>query len=153
MQEMRGDRLQRAVAESDRLAAVGQRHDPVVGVDAMADRQVVGRQVRQEARPQLGADHPGAGVQQPLVEGGDDVRVLVRSEDVVQLLQRKAFRQFQRERRVGQVAAGIEQQVLAVVDDQELVGLDPFAADEVIETQALVAAVVEQHDRFASHGR
>ena len=51
------------------------------------------------------------------------------------------------------VAAGIEQQVLAVVDDQELVGLDPFAADEVIETQALVAAVVEQHDRFASHGR
>src|SRR5690606_40465689 len=131
---------------------VGQRNDAVVGVDATAQRQVVGGQVRQEACPQLGADHPRTGVQQPFVQGGDDVRVLVRGEDVGQVLHRNVLGQFQRQGGVGQIAARVEQQVLLIVSDQELVGLNAFAADQVIEHQALVAAVIEQHDRLAAHG-
>lgn len=101
VQEMRRHGLQLAVAERDRLAAIGQRDDAVVGADAVAEGQVVGRQVRQEARPQLGTDHPRPGVQQPLVQRGDDVRVLVRGEDVGQRLHRDVLGQLQRQRGVG----------------------------------------------------
>src|SRR5690606_22362393 len=117
-----------------------------VGGDAVADGQVAGGQVRQEARPQFGADHPCAGVQQPFVQGGDDVRILVGGEDVGQVLHRNVLGQFQRQRGIGQVAARVQQQVLLVVGNQELVGLHAVAADQIVEHQALVGTVVEQHD-------
>ncbi|MNJ63497.1 hypothetical protein D3C77_594030 [compost metagenome] len=149
---MRRHGLELAVAQRNALATIGQRDDAVVGGDAVADRQVVGGQVRQEAGPQARADDLGLGVQQPLVQRGDDVRVLVRGEDVGQVLHRHVLGQLQRQRGVGQVAARIEQHVLLVVDDQELVGLNTLTDDQIVETQALVAAVIKQDDGLATHG-
>ncbi|MNY56903.1 hypothetical protein D3C86_1930310 [compost metagenome] len=75
----------------------------------------------------------------------------MRGEDVGQVLHRNVLGQLQRQRGVGQVAARIEQHVLLVVDDQELVGLNTLTDDQIVETQALVAAVIKQDDGLATH--
>ncbi|MNN94644.1 hypothetical protein D3C81_2133080 [compost metagenome] len=76
----------------------------------------------------------------------------MRGEDVGQVLHRNVLGQLQRQRGVGQVAAGVQQQVLLMVGDQELVGLHAVAADQIVEHQALMGAVIEQHDGLATHG-
>src|SRR5690606_16593965 len=104
---------------------------------------VARHQVRHEPPPELRAHHGGLRVEQPLVDGADDVRVLVRAQHPGQRLRRHVLAHGEDQRVVEQRTARIDEGAVVAVDDQELVGLDAIvAADEVVEDDAAVAVGV-----------
>ena len=77
VQEVRGQGVQRRAAHFERHALVGDAQQPVL-------KQVVQAEMRHEAQPQRGDVRGGVGGHQPAIDRGDDVRVLVREEQVAQ---------------------------------------------------------------------
>ena len=119
-------------------------------VDALQaiHHQLVEAEVGDEAQPQLGGVGVGVGGHQPAVDGGDDVRVLVRQEQVAQLgVRAEQAERLRQHAVVDLVATRIEQHRVGAVDDQVLVGLHREATREVLEQHVLVVAGVEQVDR------
>ncbi len=108
--------------------------------------------MRQKARPQLGYHDLRVGVQQPAVQRRDDVGILVRGEYVVQLFQLDVATRGQCQRHIGQVAARVDQCAAFAMDDQELIGLDAVAGDQVAEHQAFMMTVIVKGDWLAGHG-
>ncbi len=87
----------------------------------------------------------------PAVDGTDNVRVLVRGEDVVHVADVHVARSGHRQWGISQVAARIDQCFVFAVDNQELVGLDALAGYQGIEHQAFVVSVIEQDNRLGCH--
>ncbi len=104
------------VAQFDIHALVRDADDTVFGV---ADPTEMWNEALPDGRRQqctFGAD-------QPFVDGGDDVRVLVRGEDVLQFAEVEVFAHGHHQGVVGHVAARVDERAMTVSDDQELVGL------------------------------
>ena len=78
VQEVRGERVQRFSAHFECHALVGDAAQPFL-------HQMVEAEMRHKAHPQRGDIGCGVGGHQPAIDGGDDVRVLVREEQVAQL--------------------------------------------------------------------
>jgi hypothetical protein len=98
--------------------------------------------MRDEAVPQARYVDLGVGAEQPLVERGDDVWILVRCQDVAQVLVRELLAHRDQQGVVRHVAGGIDQRAFAVGDDEELVGLHGVAFGVVDEDEEIRISVV-----------
>ena len=76
---MRGDGLDHRVAHGDVHPMVGNGDHAAFGLFF----HVAGHQVRHETFPEFGDDDLGFAIHQPFVQGGNDVWILVRGEDIV----------------------------------------------------------------------
>jgi hypothetical protein len=110
--------------------------------------------VRHEAQPQLRDVGVGIGRHQPAVDGGNNVGILMRQEDVFQIAAAQHRERRRQHLAVDLVAAGIKQHAGAAMGDDVLVRLNGEAAQpEIFQENVLVCPVVEKnsirHCRYA----
>ncbi len=106
--------------------------------------QVVQAEMRHEALPQRGDVRGGVGGHQPAIDRSDDVRVLVREEQVAQSAAAEGREGLRQNLGIDLVPARIEQHGLTIVHDEVLVRLhrDTGTAG-VLKQDVTVCAVVE----------
>ncbi len=139
VEEVSRYRVDVGVAHRDDHARVGDADNAALGAVGRAE-------VGQETLPQGGDVEGALGGGEPFVERGDDVRILVRGEDILQLLEGEKPVHGHDQGVVGHVAGRVDQRALAVGDDEKLIGLHRLACGiihQIVEHQTLVVAVVE----------
>ncbi len=100
--------------------------------------------MRHEAQPQRGDVRGGVGGHQPAIDRGDDVRVLVREEQVAQPAAAQGREGLRQNLGIDLVPAGIEQHGLAVMHDEVLVRLHRATGTAgILKQNVTVGAVVE----------
>ncbi len=146
VQEVRRHRQQVRLPDRDRHAGVGDRQDAAVGLAHVAE-------VRQEAFPHARDQDVAVRAREPAPGRGDDVRVRVRGQHIVELLGREVLVHRQVQRVVRHVAARVDQRAVAMVDDEELVGLDRLVVVVVDQVRKHQAGMLRCFVEGGDHGR
>lgn len=145
VQEVRRHRQHVRVAERDRHARIRNRHDATLGLAHVAE-------VRHKPLPHARDQDVAARTREPSSGGGNDVRVGMRGEHIVELLRRKVAVHRQEERVVCHLAAWVDERAVAVVDDEELVGLHRQSVVVVDEVGKHQADVLGRFIQGSDHG-
>lgn len=137
--------------EDEELAAAEvEGHAPVRDALEAVDDEAIDAEVRDEPEPDVGGVGVGVGGHEPAVDGGDDVRVLVAEEEVLELAALEDRGGIAEGLAVGLVAAGVEDDALAFVDDDVVVRLDGLAEILLVEEDVAVGTLFKK-DRVG-HG-
>ncbi len=100
--------------------------------------------MRQETGPFIGDEDLRIGDQQPTVGRGNNIRVLVRGKYIIEMRRQEIARHLCQQVLVCEVTAGIEQHPFPIIDNKELIGLNPLALHQIGEGNAFMRSVVIQ---------
>jgi len=137
--------LQLTVAQGNFRAPVRNADDPAANVPARGE-------VGDETNPQIGDHDLAMGGHEPLIHRSDNVRVRMGGQEQVQIPGGEIFLHAHEQPGIGHIAARVDQGAVAIVRNEELVGLDHIVlvvVDQVVEGKADVLAVVV---KLNSHG-
>ena len=145
VQEMCGYRFELNAAELQIHPFIRDRHNS-------AGELPRARKVRDETLPQSRHNDLAVGADQPFVQRGDNVRILVGSDHIVEALHVHVVADTHEQCRIGEVAARVDQCSMVTVADQELVGLHCLTRHQIAKRHTdVVALVIKFHCHHYTH--
>ena len=100
--------------------------------------------MRQETGPFIGDENLRVGDQQPAVGRGNNIRVLMRGKHIIEMRRQEVACHLRQQIFVRKVTARVEQHPFTIINNEELVGLNPLAFHQIGEGYAFMRSVVIQ---------